>query len=133
MAYTIPCFLQKGGIFLVKKSANYESSLRHLIRKIVKEELKKLDLKQNESTKKSKALSESTEIQSKDPILPSTHSDPYQSGSWAIFGTPQPDPQRTKIRNQQPRALPGWPELYRPDFTGFDSTPYIPKQPKCRE
>jgi hypothetical protein len=124
VAYTIPCFARLGGIFLTKKTANYESPLRLLIQKIVKEELKKLTDHSLESTPQSSTSS------SKDPILPSTHSDPYQSQSWAIFGTPEPDPKRTHIQKQQPRALPGWPELYRPDFTGFDSAPYIPKHPK---
>lgn len=67
-----------------------------------------------------------------EPFIPSTHSDPYHSQSWAIFGTPEPDPERKPVKKEHPRALPGWPELYRPDFTGFDSAPYLPKQPKSR-
>lgn len=53
--------------------------------------------------------------------------DPH-TGTWAIFGTPELDPVQT--RSEHPRALPGFPELYRPDFTGFDAPPFIPKQPR---
>lgn len=122
----------KGGIFLVKKIDSHDSPLRLLIQKIVKEELKKLNYHTLESPQQQNSSSPCSTPQTKDPILPSTNSDPYQSQSWAIFGTPEPDPKRTNIQKQQPRALPGWPELYRPDFTGFDSTPYIPKHPKSR-
>ena len=114
---------------MIQRNVQPASQLRKLIRKIVREELNEF-IAEKKNEKESASLPALAQEQRKDdPTLkpPRMAEDPH-TGTWAIFGTPELDPVQT--RSEHPRALPGFPELYRPDFTGFDAPPFIPKQPR---
>jgi hypothetical protein len=128
----------KGVNFLLHRSLAHESHLRRLIRKIVKEEIARLleeeQAKHEKTTAEDSASSIISAAGSNPPeqeITPPRFADGFQTGTWAIFGAPEPDPEKPfAINREEPRALPGFPELYRPDFTGFDAPPYLPRRPQ---
>lgn len=101
------------------------SQLRKLIRKIVREELSQFFA---ESKKENNSASLPEQMEDGPSIKPPRMAEDPHTGTWAIFGTPELAPVQTQ--SEHPRALPGFPELYRPDFTGFDAPPFIPKHPR---
>jgi hypothetical protein len=116
---------------LVRRPSAYESHLRRLIRKMIKEELRSLS-ESGQNTEGTEAETASTSAgEQAEQIAPPRFADGFQTETWAIFGSPEPDPEKQLLpKREQPRALPGFPELYRPDFTGFDSPPFLPRRPQ---
>jgi hypothetical protein len=117
---------------LVRQPSAHESHLRRLIRKMIKEELKALFEGEQTTEEKEPAAAGISDVkQPEQNIAPPRFADGFQTDTWAIFGSPEPDPEKRLIsQREQPRALPGFPELYRPDFTGFDSPPFITQRPQ---
>ncbi|MBA4600763.1 hypothetical protein [Thermoactinomyces mirandus] len=114
---------------MAQQNVPHESHLRRLIRKIVLEELSQF-LPEAKKAKDSASSQPETESSKNEPTFtPPRMAEDLHTGTWAIFGTPELDPVYSQS-NDHPRALPGFPELYRPDFTGFDAPPFIPRHPK---
>lgn len=115
---------------MTQHNVPHESHLRRLIRKIIKEELNQFLLETKKVKNSTSSPSSETESSKTEPTFtPPRMAEDLHTGTWAIFGTPELDP-GCSHSNDHPRALPGFPELYRPDFTGFDAPPFIPKHPK---
>ncbi|MFC7440630.1 hypothetical protein [Laceyella putida] len=102
-----------------------ESHLKRMIRKIVKEELNSMHKKKDQPPAQKEGTDDTDDLlsQFKAPRL----AEDLDTGTWTIFGVLEP---LSSFHDKQARALPGFPELYRPDFSGFESTPYLPKYPK---
>ena len=90
------------------------SQLRKLIRKIVREELSQFFA---ESKKENNSASLPEQREDGPTIKPPRMAEDPHTGTWAIFGTPELAPVQT--RSEHPRALPGFPELYRPTSPGL--------------
>ncbi len=114
---------------LAKQNIPHESHLRKLIRLIIREELSQFLIEANKSEDTDSSQSETNFSKHEQTFTPPRMAEDLHTGTWAIFGTPELDPVCSQSNNH-PRALPGFPELYRPDFTGFDAPPFIPKHPK---
>ncbi|MGA8943119.1 MAG: hypothetical protein WB502_10440 [Thermoactinomyces sp.] len=114
---------------MVQQNVPHESHLQKLIRKIVREELSQFLIEVKKKKDSSSPPSEPETSKNEPNFTPPRMAEDLHTGTWAIFGTPELDPVYSQANNQ-PRALPGFPELYRPDFTGFDAPPFIPKHPK---
>lgn len=114
---------------LAQQNASYESHLRKIIRKMIREELSQFLIEAKKGKDSASSLSETESFKNEPTFTPPRMAEDLHTGTWAIFGTPELDPVYSQS-NDHPRALPGFPELYRPDFTGFDAPPFIPKHPK---
>jgi hypothetical protein len=118
-----------------KKYSRLDSQLIQIIREIIKEELdrhfsKKRDFEPEAQTTSTRSSTSETDP-GPDNISPPRLVDDFGDGPWAIFGTPEPDPKKHPRKAERPRALPGWQEPYRPNFTGFDSPPpYLNRNPE---
>jgi hypothetical protein len=119
----------------VAKKKSSEAQLRQMIRKIVREELQRM---QNLEDSEWMEDPDFPQPRGKMPERPEARenfddSDPFDHGdlspehpSWVNFGRPQPDPSRK--REQSPR-VPEWPGPYTPDLeTTLDNPPYISRR-----
>lgn len=135
----------------MKKSAWNESQLRRLIRKIVQEELSQNESNQKTSPPTSSQKSPNDRFDGFsgfdgfdgfDEFGPSFNERPAPSTPqkktqpapaqpnvettdepWAIFGAPEPAPTKTRrVKEERPRALPGWSEPYRPNYSELESS-----------
>lgn len=106
-----------------KKISANEAQLRNMIREIVKEELALISAEEQNGWE--------TELEMRRVLPRQQEKSEQQEGPWAIFGEPKPDPyKRSPFKQERPRALPGWSEPYRPDFSNFDVPPFMPHKPK---
>jgi hypothetical protein len=106
-------------------SSTRASHLTRMIRKIVKEELASIYKKKENPLSNLEAEHEADDLftQFTAPRL----AEDLDTGTWHIFGATEP---LSSNRPEQARALPGFPELYHPDFSELESPPYLPKFPK---
>lgn len=121
-----------------KKKAN-DAQLRQMIRKIVREELQRM-----QNMDDSEWMEQDPDFPPKMAGRPDLHEsrgypDPFDQGDlspdhppWASFGPAQPDPTRKPSgRSDQPPRYPEWPGPYTPDLESeLDNPPYIPKRRK---
>jgi hypothetical protein len=115
---------QEGGEIMNRKPSSGEKELREAIRKLVREELQHL-LRERRSRTGKPADSSIPRTSSAAELYPPGHAD----RPWAVFGVPRPDPEKHPVFPRgKPNTLPGWPEPFHPDFTGFDSPPYLPRK-----
>lgn len=125
----------------MKKPAWNESQLRRLIRKIVQEELSQME--GNHQTPTQKFSYDGFEgFDDFDGFAPSLNERPAPSKKkqpdfepnnepWAIFGAPEPAPSKTRrVKEERPRALPGWSEPYRPSYSELESPPNSSRKKK---
>lgn len=73
--------------------------------------------------------------QSHPPEMPHTPQSSDRQGEepWAFFGAPEPapTPMRTRrLKEERPRALPGWSEPYRPNYNEIESPRSAPRRRK---
>jgi hypothetical protein len=112
------------GEIMNRKPSSGEKELREAIRKLVREELQHL-LRERRSRTGKPADSSIPRTSSAAELYPPGHAD----RPWAVFGVPRPDPEKHPVFPRgKPNTLPGWPEPFHPDFTGFDSPPYLPRK-----
>ncbi|MBA4493146.1 hypothetical protein ACFO25_07300 [Paenactinomyces guangxiensis] len=115
-----------------------EARLRNLIRRILKEELAHVNDQNDEHEWETNQ--KPCAVWSKEPVqhekkweeLPLHQQTPDEAANapWAVFGSPKPvSGKPAGSKQERPRALPGWSEPYRPDFSNFDAPPYMPKKP----
>jgi hypothetical protein len=109
-----------------------ESQLRSLIRKMVKEELEKLfptDLSAPPDPLDDPAFAH-------DHLPPPSTRSLKKAGNpppWAVFGSPQLDPERQPERKNRPMPPPEWPVPFSPGMEpGMDPPPFIPRRNKQR-
>lgn len=120
------------------KRKTTEAQLRQMIRKIVREELQRMQRMDDSEWMEDDP--DFPQQRGKGPERPEAHEsrgypDPFDQGDlspdhppWVSFGRPQPDPNR---KQEQPPRYPEWPGPYTPDLeSGFDNPPYIPKRRK---
>jgi hypothetical protein len=111
-----------------QKPSSGEKELREAIRKLVREELQHLLRKRRNRTGKPADSSE-PRTSSAAELYPPGLAEGFTDRPWAVFGVPRPDPNKHPgFPRREPSALPGWAEPYHPDFTGFDSPPYLPRK-----
>jgi hypothetical protein len=110
-----------------------ETQLRRLIRKMVKEELEKLfptDFPALPDPDDEPALAHDH------PFPPPSTRSPNQAGNpppWAVFGSPQPDPERHPEKGRRPMPPPEWPVPFSPGMEpGMQPPPFIPGRNKPR-
>lgn len=119
---------------MTKKNSFNEEKLRHLVRSMVKEEIERVyngDLEQplfepdNWQKPKQEPISKKANVPPDEPDLFWEPDD-----EWAFFGSPEPDTIRgPQIKQQRPRALPGWVDPVRPSNQALP-TPFLPKRKK---
>lgn len=106
-------------------SSARESNLKRIIRKIVKEELALIHKKKDPPSTPQESADDTDDLMSQ--FTAPRLAEDLDTGTWTIFGVLEP---QSSFHEKQTRALPGFPELYHPDFSGFESPPYLPKYPK---
>jgi hypothetical protein len=110
-----------------------ESQLRRLIRTMVREELEKLfptDLSAPS------VPHDDPDFPSEPPFPPPPIRSYKNTGNpppWAIFGSPQPDPERHPERARRPMPPPEWPVPFSPGMEpGIEPPPFIPGRNRRR-
>ncbi|WP_124727835.1 hypothetical protein [Staphylospora marina] len=114
------------------RSSCHDNHLIQAIRGLIKEELRLLLSAKSRQERDREPAAEVARSTAGDTetLQPPRLAEGFADGPWAVFGTPKPDPNKTGKQPDPPRALPGWSEPYRPDFTGFDSPPLINRHPE---
>jgi hypothetical protein len=112
---------------LKSRPSRHDNHLIQAIRGLIKEELRLLlsAKSRHEPDRESAAEVARKPAGDTETLQPPRLAEGFADGPWAVFGTPKPDPHRNGTQPEPPRALPGWSEPYRPDFTGFDAPPLI--------
>ncbi|WP_044642372.1 hypothetical protein [Risungbinella massiliensis] len=119
---------------MVKKNSFHEEKLKKLVRSMVQEELDRIH---NGGMEEPIFEPEGWQKPKQEPMPSNANIPPDEpdlfwepDDDWAFFGSPEPnEPQNAKIKQQRPRALPGWVEPLRPNNQAL-STPFLPKKRK---
>ncbi|MBN2908547.1 hypothetical protein JQC72_03320 [Polycladomyces sp. WAk] len=114
-------------------SRDKQSELRRLIRKMVKEELEKLfptDLAVSPDPPDDPAF---THDHPSPPPSTRSHKKATTPSPWAVFGSPQPDPEHHPEKGKRPMPPPEWPVPFSPGMEpGMEPPPFIPGRNKHR-
>jgi hypothetical protein len=135
-----PTLNQKGVSEPVTKKKATDAQLRQMIRKIVREELQRMQgIGHSEWMEHESDFPRGKMAERPEPHESRGYPDPFDQGDlspdhppWASFGPLQPDPNRKHSqREEQPPRYPEWPGPYTPDLeSSLGNPPYIPKRRK---